>query len=247
MVSPDRARADLLGPDRACRIRPARHLPALLAVVLALVLQGCAAGGAGSGRRVYTHVVARGETAWLIAQRYGTTVDALARTNRLRDPGQIAVGQRLRVPARGSMPRRAYSAVPFSPRPSRPDAAGGATFRWPVEGPISSGFGRRWLRHHDGIDIAASSGTPVRAAARGRVVHSGQGVTGYGNLVIINHEGATATVYAHNRRNLVRVGEWVEQGEVIAEVGQTGHASGPHLHFEVRRDGQPQNPLQFLP
>jgi murein DD-endopeptidase MepM/ murein hydrolase activator NlpD len=81
----------------------------------------------------------------------------------------------------------------------------------------------------------------------GRVVYSGSGVPGYGNLIILKHAGNLSTVYAHCRRNLVRVGQRVQRGAVIGEVGQTGRATGPHLHFEVRVEGRPQNPLQFLP
>jgi murein DD-endopeptidase MepM/ murein hydrolase activator NlpD len=105
----------------------------------------------------------------------------------------------------------------------------------------------RRLAHHDGIDISAGEGTPVRAAEAGRVVHSNSALSGYGNLIIIKHAGAFATVYAHNKRNLVRVGQFIEKGEVIAEVGRTGRASAAHLHFEVRRDGKPRNPVDYLP
>jgi murein DD-endopeptidase MepM/ murein hydrolase activator NlpD len=105
----------------------------------------------------------------------------------------------------------------------------------------------RRLAHHDGIDISASQGSLIRAAEAGRVVHSGNKLSGYGNLIIIKHAGAFATVYAHNARNLARVGQFIEKGEVIAEVGRTGRASAPHLHFEVRRDGKPRNPVDYLP
>jgi murein DD-endopeptidase MepM/ murein hydrolase activator NlpD len=182
--------------------------------------------------------VARGETISGIAARYGTSPAALARLNRLSDPDRIWPGQRLRIGA-GSSPAR-------SPRESRPGPSAQG-WRWPVEGELSSSFGLRGLRRHRGIDITAPTGTPVLAAASGRVVHSGSARGGYGNLVIVRHGGDTSTVYAHNRRNLVRVGEWVESGQPIAEVGQTGRASGPHLHFEVRRAGRAQNPLDFLP
>ena len=118
---------------------------------------------------------------------------------------------------------------------------------WPVQGRITSGFGRRRFDHHAGIDIAAPSGSRVRAAEAGRVVHSDNKLSGYGNLVIIKHAGSFATVYAHNRKNLVRVGQFVDKGEVVAEVGETGRASAPHLHFEVRRNGKSENPLRYLP
>jgi murein DD-endopeptidase MepM/ murein hydrolase activator NlpD len=87
----------------------------------------------------------------------------------------------------------------------------------------------------------------VRAAEAGRVIHSGKGLGAYGNVVIVKHTGRWATVYAHNRRNHVRKGAFVEKGDVIAEVGKTGNASGPHLHFEIRRGDVPRDPLPCLP
>jgi murein DD-endopeptidase MepM/ murein hydrolase activator NlpD len=212
---------------------------AAVVLLIVLVAHGCASPRP-MPRRAQTHVVARGETVWLIARRYNTTVGQLARLNRLRDPSQISVGQRLRVPRTGAAPYR-----PAEPAPDVRDYQG--PWIWPVNGSISSLFGRRGRRHHEGLDIMAASGTPVYAAARGRVIYAGARVSGYGNMVILKHEGSIASVYAHNRRNLVRVGQWVEQGEMIAEVGQTGRASGPHLHFELRRDGRPQDPQAYLP
>jgi murein DD-endopeptidase MepM/ murein hydrolase activator NlpD len=103
------------------------------------------------------------------------------------------------------------------------------------------------MAHHEGIDISARPGTPIHAAEAGRVVHSDDELSGYGNMIILKHSGAYATVYAHNRRNLVEEGQFVEKGDVIGEVGQTGRASAPHVHFEVRRNGSPQNPLDYLP
>ncbi len=117
----------------------------------------------------------------------------------------------------------------------------------PAEARVSSVFGERIdplsgeLRHHDGIDIALPEGSPVRAAAAGTVVFSGE-MRGYGNTVILQHADGLETVYAHNRVNKVAVGHPVAQGDVVAEVGQTGRATGPHLHFEVRRAGTPVDP-----
>jgi murein DD-endopeptidase MepM/ murein hydrolase activator NlpD len=105
---------------------------------------------------------------------------------------------------------------------------------------------RRFARH-EGLDISARQGTPVRAAEAGRVVHNDNALSGYGNLIIIRHSGSFASVYAHNRRNLVRVGQFVEKGEIIAEVGRTGNATAPHLHFEIRKNGSPRNPVDYLP
>ena len=117
---------------------------------------------------------------------------------------------------------------------------------WPVAGKLSSGFGERDGKPHDGIDIAASRGTAIGAAAAGRVIYSGDEIKGYGNLVIVSHEGGLVTVYAHCDRNLVTEGDAVEVGHKLAEVGQTGTATAPHLHFEVRVDERPLDPLLYL-
>lgn len=100
---------------------------------------------------------------------------------------------------------------------------------------------------HQGIDIAASSGTPIRAAEEGRVIFSDRAPGGYGLMIILRHAKGFHTLYAHNRRNLVKVGQWVRQGEIIALVGDTGRSTGPHLHFEIRNWASPRDPLFFLP
>jgi murein DD-endopeptidase MepM/ murein hydrolase activator NlpD len=116
---------------------------------------------------------------------------------------------------------------------------------WPVTGPVTSGFGMRWGRMHTGIDIAVPTGTPVLASAAGSVVYSGW-MSGYGYLVAIDHGGGLSTAYAHNSSLLVSVGAQVSQGETIALAGSTGHSTGPHVHFEVRIDGVPVDPLLYL-
>jgi murein DD-endopeptidase MepM/ murein hydrolase activator NlpD len=123
-----------------------------------------------------------------------------------------------------------------------PSAAG---FIWPVNGTVVSGFGMRWGRLHEGIDIAASTGTPIWAAAAGTVIHAGW-LGGYGNLVVVDHGNGLATAYAHASAILVGVGQTVAQGEVISLVGSTGNSSGPHLHFEVRVNGIAVDPLLYL-
>jgi murein DD-endopeptidase MepM/ murein hydrolase activator NlpD len=220
----------------------------------ALLGAGCASGmkrEAAKWNR--THVVRRGDTLWSLAERYGTSVDALAAANEIDDPSRIRVGQQVRVPDRPTLRAPGsgiggpmLGSVSAAYRP--PSGSGRApTLRWPVSGRLSSPFGRRGASMHEGIDIAATRGTPVRAAAPGRVVHSDWSISGYGNLVIVEHRGGLVTLYAHNHVNKVRVGQTVEAGQVIAEVGRTGQATGPHLHFEVRRDGKPRDPLDFLP
>jgi murein DD-endopeptidase MepM/ murein hydrolase activator NlpD len=123
-----------------------------------------------------------------------------------------------------------------------PSAAG---FIWPVNGAVTSGFGWRWGRMHEGIDIAAPTGTPIWAAAAGTVIHSGW-LGGYGNLVVVDHGNGLATAYAHASAIFVGVGQSVEQGETVSLVGSTGNSSGPHLHFEVRVNGAAVDPLLYL-
>jgi len=117
---------------------------------------------------------------------------------------------------------------------------------WPAPGSVSSSFGPRGNAHHDGIDIAAPEGTPVRAALDGTVAYVGS-LRGYGKVVILSHDDGLTTVYAHNSKNLVNPGARVHRGTVIASVGQTGRTTGPNLHFEVRKDNQARDPMVFLP
>ena len=123
-----------------------------------------------------------------------------------------------------------------------PSAAG---LIWPVSGPITSPFGYRWGRLHAGIDIGASSGTPIRAAAAGTVALAAW-TGGYGNYTCVDHGGGLATCYAHQSGYAVSSGAHVSQGQVIGYVGNTGHSFGPHLHFEVRINGNPVDPLGYL-
>ena len=116
---------------------------------------------------------------------------------------------------------------------------------WPVNGPVTSPFGYRWGRLHAGIDIGVPYGTPIHAAASGTVVLAGW-VGGYGNYTCIDHGGGMATCYAHQSSFAVSTGEHVTQGQVIGYVGSTGHSFGPHLHFEVRINGNPVDPLGYL-
>lgn len=120
-------------------------------------------------------------------------------------------------------------------------------FIWPAQGVLTSGFGPRWGRMHRGIDIAAPVGTPVIASAPGVVTYAGWNSGGFGNLVEIRHNDGTLTLYAHNHRVRVREGQYVEQGELIADMGSTGRSTGPHVHFEVRPMGRGAvNPMLFL-
>jgi murein DD-endopeptidase MepM/ murein hydrolase activator NlpD len=124
----------------------------------------------------------------------------------------------------------------------QPSASG---FVWPCEGIVVSGFGVRWGRMHEGIDIACAYGAPVHAAAAGTVIYAGW-MQGYGNLVVLDHGNGISTAYAHASAILVSVGQSVGQGDEVSLVGATGHATGPHLHFEVRVNGVAVDPLSYL-
>jgi len=133
-------------------------------------------------------------------------------------------------------------------RPTSPYLRGNTALIWPAQGTFTSGYGWRWGRMHRGIDIANNVGTPIVAAARGRVSFAGWHEGGYGYFVEITHEDGSRTRYGHNSNLLVREGQQVDQGQVISQMGSSGRSTGPHLHFEVLPPGEgAMNPLQFLP
>jgi murein DD-endopeptidase MepM/ murein hydrolase activator NlpD len=142
--------------------------------------------------------------------------------------------------ALGAQIRSAQAAA--APTDTTPSVSG---FIWPVSGPVTSGFGWRWGRMHEGIDIGAPSGTPIVASAGGTVIYSGW-MGGYGNLVVVDHGGGIATAYAHQSSIAAGVGQFVSQGQVVGYVGCTGHCFGSHLHFEVRVNGGAVDPLGYL-
>jgi murein DD-endopeptidase MepM/ murein hydrolase activator NlpD len=126
-----------------------------------------------------------------------------------------------------------------------PIRRGSGDFIWPINGQFTSPFGQRWGRLHAGIDLAAPTGRPIRAAASGRVILAAP-TGGYGNYTCIAHNSSISTCYAHQSRFGARVGESVRQGDVIGYVGNTGHSFGAHLHFEVRIGGRPVDPMDYL-
>ena len=142
------------------------------------------------------------------------------------------------------------------PPPDPPAGGGGAAppgggvsssgFVWPLNGRLTSPFGPRWGRMHQGQDIAAPTGTPLKAAKAGRVIKAGGG-GGYGNLTLIDHGGGIVTAYGHQSRFAVGEGAQVETGQLIGYVGSTGNSTGPHVHFEVRVNGTQRNPRPYLP
>ncbi len=147
---------------------------------------------------------------------------------------------------------RAAAAALVAPTRDDGDEGGGggavssSGLAWPTSGPVTSGFGMRWGRLHAGLDIAPGYGTPVKAAKGGTVIMAG-GNGGYGNCVIIDHGGGLTTLYAHLSKLTVGNGESVKQGEQVGNVGSSGSSTGPHLHFETRMGGSPQNPMRYLP
>ncbi|MFZ5968290.1 MAG: peptidoglycan DD-metalloendopeptidase family protein [Bacillota bacterium] len=126
-----------------------------------------------------------------------------------------------------------------------PPTIGTGSLSNPTRGKLTSRFGVRWGRMHEGIDIAAKIGTDIKAADGGKVIFSGT-KSGYGKMIIIDHGGGIQTYYAHNSKNLVSVGDRVYKGQKIGEVGNTGRSTGPHVHFEVRKNGTPVNPLKYV-
>lgn len=175
-----------------------------------------------------------GDTLWLIAKQYQIDLTTLRNANGDIQDDCIAVGESIFIP--GGRPR-SETAV---------SRDGDNRFIWPTSGEISSPFGYRWGRLHEGIDIANDQGTPVKAARNGKVTFAGW-YGGYGNAVMIDHGQEIVSLYGHLAKYYVQVGQIVQRGQSIAAMGNTGDSTGPHLHFEIRRQGTPVNPLGLLP
>ncbi len=193
-----------------------------------------------------THKVVSGDTLTIIAKTYKVTEEAILAANTI-DPASLPVGTLLLIPG-GKAP------APTRPATTPPTVTRGSSTRplvWPVKGRISSAYG--WRTHpisgkkdfHEGLDIAAPSGTAIVAAAEGVVVYAAY-KGGYGYTVIIEHTGGLQTQYSHNSSNQVSVGQKVKQGQQIAKVGMTGSATGPHVHFMVFLNWEYASPLSYL-
>lgn len=197
------------------------------------------------------HEVNPGENLFRIAVAYETNYQELAEINNLEDPSSLGVGQKVFIPGvkKERWVRTANGKYSFPSKKTKytPVKTYRGKYIWPVQGVISSRFGPRRGNMHDGLDIAAKKGTPIRAAASGRVIYSGKKLKGYGKMIIIKHEGVISSVYAHNDKNYAKRKDFVKRGEIIARVGKTGRASGPHLHFEIRKGRKAMNPLFYLP
>ena len=177
--------------------------------------------------------------------------DHLISKDRSEDPAQFfKPGRKKSLRSRPQLsegPRRSLSGED-SPAREVHSRGVGSHLDWPLDSvEVTSTFGRRGRSFHEGIDLKAKQGTPVYAAQAGKVLYSGSKIRGYGRMVILRHNGSIATVYAHNSRLMVRKGEFVKKGQLIAMTGNTGHSSGPHLHFEVRRGYAAVDPLVEMP
>jgi murein DD-endopeptidase MepM/ murein hydrolase activator NlpD len=199
------------------------------------------------------YVVSRGESLDDIAKRAGVPPEDILEINGLSRASDVKPGKLLFVlvppPAAPAATDASLQPAGLIVAPSANDL-GSARLRWPlanVPAYVGSPFGSRDGRAHEGIDLPAPTGTPVMAAADGEVVYAGNGIRGYGNLIVLQHSGDLLTVYAHNSALFVSAGQAVRSGERIAQVGQTGRASGPHLHFEVRQGQIPRDPVPYLP
>lgn len=186
-----------------------------------------------------TYQVRPGDTLWRIARQFDVDVKTLMAANRITQPEKLQVGTVLTIP--GSPWSWAVST-----RTHQVSRVRTGELLWPVHGSISSPYGPRSSGFHHGLDIAAPKGTPVRAAQAGVVRFSGYKNAYYGNAVEIVHDNGMVTVYGHHAKNLVKKGQRVTAGQVIAEVGATGRATGPHVHFEVWVNGKTVDPLLYL-
>ena len=208
---------------------------------------------------VRTYVIKPGDTISRIARANGVDEASILRLNKLVNPNRLIVGQTLKLsegqeaaatstrPAASSKPEEraldsASSSAPANQVTTPASDAGLISWGWPAKGKVIQGF----TQTTKGIDIAGNAGDAIEAAANGKVMYSGNGVRGLGNLIIVNHDNGFITAYAHNRTLLVKTGQDVKKGAKIAEMGQTDAAS-VRLHFEVRRQGTPVDPLQYLP
>jgi lipoprotein NlpD len=189
-----------------------------------------------------------GDTLGRIAASNNQNWRDIVRWNNLANPNRIVVGQTLRIVAPGQVAAASQSA-PSANAAGVPciatsaDSPDSMNFIWPVKGSVLAGFDGT---ANKGIDIGGNAGDPVYAAADGRVVYAGANLPGYGNLVILKHNNTFLTAYAHNQAILVNENELVRRGQKIAQMGSTG-ANQTELHFEIRRLGNPVDPVQYLP
>ncbi len=214
-----------------------------------------------------THVVERGQTLFRISQAYQVKVTVLMEANHLKPSTPLKVGQRLFIPGTNAVKKvetyrpltaqerevleRSLSdevvTLPPPTEPPRPRVKTDAELVWPIMGPINSPFGPRWGKFHAGIDIGSPSYQEVVAALDGEVIYANETQGPLGKAVVLQHAHGLRTVYAHLSIIIAHEADTVRQGQAIAGVGDTGRATGPHLHFEVRKNGIALNPEEYLP
>jgi len=238
-----------LKTDQGASRRNVGRYIVLLLIILFAVSFGCRhPRGIVRGQRGVYHTVKRHQTLWRICKTYGVNMDKVARINGIKDKSKIEVAQRIFIPGATKILKVDIYVEDVTARErSTTVRYEKGRFIWPVEGTITARFGTNEKRRHNGIDVSAPVGTPIRAADSGRVVYSDNKMKGYGNLIIIEHKDKFFTIYAHNKENMVTEETAVKRGDIIAQVGRTGNATGPHLHFEIRKGSKPLDPVLFLP
>ena len=216
----------------------------LLALLLTLTLFASCANVGNSGFYVKLRST---DTLASLSKRYKIPREAILSANSDKD---LRAGNYFFIPQnRGILGRHTIQNIMGGRSPANfsPDISKSA-FIWPVPtvSRISSQYGMRWGRVHEGIDIPATRGTRIVSTADGLVVYAGSDLGGYGNIVVIGHANGYFSVYAHTHRFFVFKGQRVMKGQVIAQVGSTGRSTGPHLHFEIRYGGKSYNPMHFV-
>lgn len=226
-----------------------------LGLFLSLLMQGCGMreGGLapveestwhGTNPSVDRHVVKQGETLYAIAFRYDQDYHRLAGLNHLKSPYALRIGQVIKLKSSSSVENFTSDLVKSLPKPPKlPLISGKSTWLWPLHGRIMRTFSPS--KGRKGIDIAGKKGSKIRASAAGVVAYAGHGLPGYGHLIILKHDSEYLTAYGNNQKILVRSGQYVKQGQVIAEIGVVNRRFWG-IHFEVRRRGEPVNPLNYL-
>ncbi len=227
----------------------------LLFLSIALLLQGCAMFGKskspllekpGQAPGVY-HTVQKKESLWKICKAYGASLQEVAELNNIKDTSQIKAGDKIFIPGADKTLSLSATEVAADKTPHEKIVSRPGLFIWPVRGKVIEEYGIYGGIKHDGINIKAACGTPVKAAKEGTVAFSGV-LEGYGNTIIIEHKENYATVYANNKANLVKKGQPVTKGQKIAEVGNSTEAKPrTYLHFQIRCDNKPRNPRFYLP
>lgn len=195
------------------------------------------------------HRIKKNENLWDICKTYKVSISEIVRINDIDDPNLIRPGEKIfipniryekRVPKGISLLKKKRVKTEQKKREQKCD------FLWPVQGKVSSTFGLRDNIMHSGIDITAPTGGKIVASCEGTVIYSDNKIAGYGNLIVIKHQDNFFTIYAHNQKNLVNVGDIVKGGDLIGYVGSTGKTTGPHLHFEIRIGKKAHDPMDYL-